>query len=378
MNDVENINSGWDDNVTYAENINDSDSLPTERSYSIEESRSNLEKAFSEMFGKDKNAIQNQPQAGSENKEDFWGDILKNKHTDKEALDPNAAPQEQANVEDWKPYKYEDEYGNSIELKSKEDMNTIIQKGVYAEQVYKNAKELEQRLAEQQETVELWNHFEKLRSENPGELIKEMLWEMSPQDGATVLMEFAKLYEGGEEGFAQAKKLREYDLMQKQQEREALLQEKRAALEAEQYEKQTVQAVENWMGASDAKWKAKLPAEYHDFVDEQINLVLQAANSKLHQGQDIKLSELNAMLDKSLSKVAAALSSSKTNSIIGKQVEANKTAATSRVQNATASVPAKPAQDKSKPLSVEEKWKRIEEGIKNGTIDPNSLFSGLR
>lgn len=286
----------------------------------------------------------------------------------KAAEDQNKPADPNAGKDVFKEFEFKDDYGNNIKIKNQKQLDSIIQKGIYAQKVYEQGKEMEAKFTEAQEAVSKLNHLEEMIQSNPKTLVDDIMWNMSQKDAIDLLTEWSDKLMKNPEEFAGLKRQREADLALRREEQQHQMALERQQHEAALYEKQSEELAMGWMESSRASWREQLPADLHPVVDQSIEYVLNKTQIMLDQGKNVTVPQMSEMLKQSLGHVAKYIKSGAADKAVAQQVAAGGKAATQRIQQGMGNVGAAAKPAPTKPKSTDDIFRDLERGLSSGKI----------
>lgn len=252
--------------------------------------------------------------------------------------------------EDLPLYYYEGKIGNEIknvEIKDKDQLDRYIQKGLLAEKVYKEYKNLQGVVDTLQEKANAMEAMDKMLDEGKHSEVLDMIVEDMDEEAlfswVESLVENKKKpkevrdFEREKKEIERYKKEREWEEEQKK-----IIAEQKAEL-ARKQEKQQLHA---WANSEFNRYISKLGDEYRPWLNKQIQLVVASQSKMLDNNNDLTIADLSAALREQLKPVLSRVSPNKMKHELGKLTEVKKQDALTRLQNSTNKTSSAPQKSK--------------------------------
>ena len=240
--------------------------------------------------------------------------------------------------EDLPLYRFEGKVGEkavSMEIKDKADLDKLLTKAVMAQDLYKEHKKVLASMDTYKEKAELLDQIDKLTEENPIEFMNNLVEDLSEEQEeqfADWLLQQADNLRKSKEQRAYEKEIREARRIRQERESEIkraqALQERQAQVAAETERKQ----LSAWANTEFQKYSAKLPAEYKEWIDDQIKYTVAKSRQMMDNGEEVTFEDLSRMLSRQLKPVLSRTTPNQVRQEIGRATEEKKKQSLTKLQ----------------------------------------------
>jgi hypothetical protein len=280
----------------------------------------------------------------------------------------------QATDEDLPLYVFEGKVmgkHQSIPIKTKEDLDRVIQRGEAAKHVIPEFKRLREENTQLKSRAERADVFDNMVANAP----REFLDILSESIDETALAEFVydkfqtfqKFSKMSEEEIARERKITQADKLLREREKlqnESLAQQKRN-------EEQSIQLdykkLVNWRDAASSKYKTKLDPTLHAWFDGQMKNVIMSYRSTLKDGQSADVQKLQRQLDETIAPLLNMMPKKNLDKQVHESLKTKSDTATRELQNLGRSQ-AGSKQTDNKPMSSQSIWEALKSAANDGSL----------
>jgi hypothetical protein len=253
---------------------------------------------------------------------------------DPKAVDKNAFP----------THKFSQEIGGQkydFDIKSPEQLNTIVSKAIVADQVYAKYRKQSAEIETLKGDKATLDNIDKMLEENPHQLLNNLTEDLDDDVVRQWIMQKAEEINQDPGQRAIQKKLKYAEVLEQKMAamtaREEALEANRrqAAMDADKH------TVGSWMDGQRSLMGAKVPEKYMGLVEDQLKYVIMEARDKTRRKEQVTIKTLDTMLNLKMKPILDLIAQDKpsrnVDREVGQALQSKKEQNLSRIQSSTSS-----------------------------------------
>ncbi len=183
-------------------------------------------------------------------------------------------------------------------IEDEKQLNHYLKRAAVAPKVYEENKKLKQEIESYRDKATVADEFERMHRESPLELLNMIVEDMDESQLGEWVNGLSDVLKQTEAERAYFKKLREAEYISKQWAKQKEAEKKLETQRQQAIEEENIKVVNNWRTNEFSKWRAKVPQENHEILQQIIDDQLLYASNMAASGQDVDLTQLSSRLFK--------------------------------------------------------------------------------